>query len=97
MTLFKNQVHQDIWIGHHCERCARMPAPCPIIQRVLTADKPRKPVEWQRNNRKGALMAETYKCDLECRKLPTRPHAYEDMTLAMFDVDPLVTMDDNHA
>lgn len=98
MSLFKSRLHQDIWIEHHCERCARLPGPCPIIEKVLMADNPRKPVEWDRNTRKNALMQDSIKCNMEVSKLPiVRPKAFEDMTMAMFDVTPTTTMDTDHA
>lgn len=98
MALFRSQLHQDIWIEHHCERCARMPGPCPIITKVLMSDNPRKPVEWERNTRSGALMAETIKCNMEVRKLPSlsRPVVNEDVP--MFDVESVAgPMDSDHA
>lgn len=94
MSLFRNQVHQDIWIEHHCERCWHHPD-CPILRKALTSD--RKPVEWDRNTRKGALMQDTIKCNSETRTAPPRPKPLG-IDVPMFDVTPTdATMDGDHA
>lgn len=97
MSLFRSSLHQDIWIEHHCERCARMPGPCPIITKVLMVEHPRKPVEWERNTRKNAVMADTIKCREEVRTLPrdARPVVNEDVP--MFEVTPVHVVDADHA
>jgi hypothetical protein len=93
MTLFKNETHQDIWIEHHCERCARNPG-CPIVLRAIRTG--RKPKEWDRNPRKNALMQDSIKCTMECRVLPiTKRVVNEDVP--MFDVSAPVNMDGDHA
>jgi hypothetical protein len=96
MSLFKNVTHQDIWIEHNCERCARLPGPCPIIAKVVASANPRKPVEWERNPRKNALMQDSIKCKAKVTKLPTgRRVVNEDVP--MFDVTAPIDMDGDHA
>lgn len=103
MSLFKSVTHQEIWIEHHCGRChfgvrvrTGQGLQCPILARALRTD--RKPVEWERNPRKGALMADTIKCHKETRTPPrTERAAVPDETLSMFDVTRTVTMDSDHA
>jgi hypothetical protein len=86
MTLFKSQVHQDIWIEHHCERCARNPD-CPIVLRAITTG--RKPVEWKRNPRKNVLMQDTIKCEAECRTLPRQTKRVDmEQDCGLFDIEP---------
>ena len=103
MALFKNQTHRDIWIESNCamgchayahtDTVAHMRKPqCPILVRALKTD--RKPVEWERNPRKGALMAETIKCKARSRVPAPKPKA--DTDVAMFDVAAPVTMDTEH-
>lgn len=95
LMIFKNQTHQDIWIEHHCERCARHPG-CPIVAKAIRTK--RKPPQWDRNKRSNVLMQDSIKCNEECRKLPiTRaPRDFED--IPMFDVTPIAgEQDSNHA
>jgi hypothetical protein len=98
MALFRSQLHQDIWIEHHCKRChfGQADTMCPILHRALRSN--RKPVEWERNTRTGALMSETMKCNTETRQPPTlsRPVVNEDVP--MFDVETVDgPMDSDHA
>jgi hypothetical protein len=86
MTLFKNDVAQDVWIESNCivTKCYRQPT-CPILARALARD--RKPREWDRNNRSTA-MATAYRCNAfgERAPKPTPVKDFEDV--AMFDVEP---------
>jgi hypothetical protein len=96
MALFRSQLHQDIWIEHHCGRCFFGEIDCSILAKALRTN--RKPVEWDRNTRTGALMAETMKCNNETRQPPTlsRPVVNEDVP--MFDVETIDgPMDSDHA
>lgn len=99
MSLFNSETHQQVWIGHHCERCyfGRADTLCPVLHRALRSG--RKPVEWERNTRKGALMAETMKCHMETRTAPKRgvERVVADETMSMFDVTPTGRMDSDHA
>lgn len=97
MTLFKNQTHRDIWIEHNCERCARLPGPCPIIAKVLMSEHPRKPVEWERSPRKNALMQESIKCKEKVSKLPIPKAPRDFKDVPMFDVQAPIDMDPDHA
>lgn len=92
--IFKNATHQDIWIEHHCERCARNPG-CPIVLRAIKTG--RKPVEWERNPRKNALMQDSIKCNEETRQLPRNIRPRIDIDVPMFDVTAPVNMDGEHA
>lgn len=85
MTLFRNATHQDVWIEHHCERCAHNPG-CPIVLKAITTG--RKPKEWDRNTGKNLLMKDTIKCNAEVKQLPKpKPtKAFEDVP--MFDLEP---------
>lgn len=95
MSLFKSVTHQEIWIEHHCHRCWHNPG-CPILAKALRTD--RKPVEWDRNPRKNALMQDSIKCNSETRQPPTIARAtVADETLSMFDVSAPVDMDTEHA
>lgn len=98
MSLFRSVLHQEIWIEHNCERCAHyneeQGIACPILERALRTG--RKPVEWDRNTRKNALMQDTIKCRAKVRYLPVRKPKV-DNTIAMFDVSAPVDMDDDHA
>lgn len=94
MSLFKNQVHQDVWIEHHCHLCWRNPG-CTILAKALRTD--RKPVEWQRNPRKNALMQDSIKCNEQSKQPPTVARIVEDTTGVLFDVDTPVQMDGDHA
>jgi hypothetical protein len=43
-------------------------------------------------------MQDSIKCNMEVRQMPiVRPKAFEDMTIAMFDVEHTTTMDGDHA
>lgn len=84
--LFKNKTHRDVWIESNCERCAHNPG-CTILAKALRTD--RKPVEWERNPRKTALMAETIRCKSKTRVLP-RPKPLN-IDVPMFDVTPVNT------
>lgn len=100
MKLFRSQVHQDIWIEHHCERCHHgIPDPmlCPILRRALKTG--RKPVEWDRNTRKGALMQDTIRCNMQTNSPPKYGGIRQvtDETITLFDVTPTTTMDSDHA
>lgn len=96
--IFKNRTHQDIWIEHNCERCAHNPG-CPIIGKIVATplDRQRKPVEWERNPRKNALMQDSIKCKSKVRTLPIAraPKDFDDVP--MFDVQAPVNMDGDHA
>lgn len=92
--IFKSSVHRDIWIEHHCERCARNPG-CPIVLRAIKTD--RKPKEWERNPRKNALMQDSIKCSSECRRLPRETKPRIDIDVPMFDVQTPIEMDTDHA
>lgn len=103
MTLFKSETHQDIWIEHHCRRCWHgrglgdpTQAQCPILVKALGRD--RKPVEWERNTRSGALMSETMKCHNETRTAPALlARRVVDEDVPMFDVEtPTTAMDSEH-
>jgi hypothetical protein len=95
MTLFKNQTHKDIWIEHHCERCARHPG-CPIVLRAIRTD--RKPPQWDRSTRKNVLMQDSIKCREEVRKLPRDIRRRIDIDVPMFDVTPVPRGDEgDHA
>lgn len=91
--IFKNQTHQDIWIEHHCERCARHPG-CQIIVKAITSK--RKPPQWDRNNRANALMQDSVRCNDEVRQLPIPklPKQFDDVP--MFNVEAPVDMDRDH-
>jgi hypothetical protein len=98
--IFKNYTHQDIWIEHNCERCARFNAgSCNILAKVITKpiDKQRKPVEWERNTQKNALMQNSIKCSEKVDRLPIPklPKRFDDVP--MFDVTAPVDMDPEHA
>lgn len=102
MALFRSPLHQDVWIEHHCARCyfytqiRHDGQGCPILARALRSD--RKPVEWDRNTRNGALMSETIKCNNETRQPPTMSRAVVNEDVPMFDVEtPDGTMDPDHA
>lgn len=98
MALFKSPLHQAIWMEHHCERCHFGVDDCRILDRALRTD--RKPVEWERNTRKGALMADTMKCHMETRTPPKYggQRVVTDETMGLFEVEtPEVTMDSDHA
>lgn len=85
--IFKNQTHQDIWVEHHCHRCFHHNgAGCEILQRALQSG--RKPVEWDRNPRKGVLMQDSIKCNEETRLPPTTKAAARFEDVPMFDVTP---------
>lgn len=100
MTIFKNDTHQEIWVEHHCERCwhyseedARA---CPILAYALRTG--RKPPQWDRSTRKNATMADSIRCNMETKQPPradARRVANEDVS--MFDVEPPVNMDGDHA
>jgi hypothetical protein len=96
MALFRSPLHQEVWIEHHCHRCYFHGQGCTILSKALRTD--RKPVEWDRNTRSGALMAETIKCNSETRQPPSlsRPVVNEDVP--MFDVESVDgPMDFDHA
>lgn len=102
MSLFKNQTHQDIWIQHHCERCYfgrglgdPMQPQCKIL--AFAIGHGRKPVEWDRSTRKNALMQDTIRCNKETRQPPRNIKASIDIDVPMFDVEPPVNMDGDHA
>lgn len=86
MTLFKNQTHQDIWISHHCERCYFLTSHlgCKILTGALKTG--RKPVEWDRNPRKNATMAESIKCNSETRLPPRDVKHSINIDVPMFEV-----------
>lgn len=92
MALFTSHTHQQVWVGHHCERCffgglGTATDRCPILARALASD--RKPVEWQRMPR-AKEMAGTMKCNAETRRAPVKSKAdkmFEDVP--MFDVEPI--------
>lgn len=92
--LFRNKTHQDIWIEHHCERCARQSG-CTIILKAVRTQ--RKPPEWDRSNRANALMQDSIRCNEEVRVLPIPklPKMFDDVP--MFDVETPVNMDGDHA
>lgn len=95
--IFRNLTHRDIWIDHHCNRChhGQQTAVCPILARAITSD--RKPVEWDRNTRKNATMAESIKCNSETRLPPRDTRPVVDVDVPMFDVTATVDMDADHA
>lgn len=98
--IFKNFTHQDIWIEHNCQRCARFNNySCNILAKVITKpiDKQRKPVEWTRNPRKNALMQDSIKCSEKIRRFSNvkAPKQFDDVP--MFDVTAPVDMDPEHA
>lgn len=84
MTLFRNATHQDIWIEHHCERCAHNPG-CPIVYKAITTG--RKPKEWDRNKR-AQLMKDTMRCNAEVKQLPKIKTAKTFEDVPMFDLEP---------
>jgi hypothetical protein len=98
MALFRNATHQDIWIEHNCERCAHNPG-CPIIIKVVQTplDRQRKPVEWERNPRKNALMQDSIKCKEKVTRLPIARHPKSFDDVPMFDVAAQTDMDPDHA
>lgn len=96
MALFRSQLHQEIWLEHHCYRCYHFPVGCPILLKALNSN--RKPVEWERNTRNGALMAETMKCNNETRQPPAMTRAVVNEDVPMFEVEtPDGPMDPDHA
>lgn len=100
MALFRSPLHQDIWVEHHCGRCyfGTADTMCPILHRALRSD--RKPVEWERNPRKNATMAETIKCHMETRQPPKYggQRTVTDETMGLFEVEtPDAAMDSDHA
>jgi hypothetical protein len=102
MALFTSETHQQVWIESHCGRCHYgrglgdpSQEQCPILTWALAHD--RKPKVWERNPRKGLLMADTMKCNNETRTPPRNEHAtVPDETLAMFDVSTTVAVDSDH-
>lgn len=93
MSLFRNTTHAEIWVEANCEMgCWRDYKTCPILERALRTD--RKPPEWERNTRSGALMAETIKC-AEKSKTPPHVHKRVDLDVPMFDVQPVTTEPDH--
>jgi hypothetical protein len=97
MTLFKNQTHQDIWIGHHCERCFHYAdSECPILSKALRTN--RKPPQWDRSTRKNALMQDTIKCNEETHQPPrTGVKRVVNEDVPMFDVQAPTNIDPDHA
>jgi hypothetical protein len=102
MALFRSPLHQDIWMEHHCGRCyfgnPEVHDGCRILDRALRTD--RKPVEWERNTRKGALMADTMKCNMETHTPPKYggQRTVTDETMGLFEVEtPDAAMDSDHA
>ena len=102
MPLFKNQLHQEIWIEHHCGFCYHgkglsdpTQTQCQILAKALAHD--RKPVQWERNPRKGVLMADTMKCHAETRTPPLLARPVVNVDLPMFDVISTERMDTDHA
>lgn len=95
--IFKNETHQDIWIEHHCERCfhGQQLEVCPILARALASR--RKPVEWDRNPRKNATMAESIKCNSFTTQPPLNVKRVVNEDVPMFDVTPVTNMDGDHA
>lgn len=94
MTLFRNQVHQEIWVENWCHRCyepheaARRiqgkDTMCPIIKRALANG--RKPHQWDRT--RATDMAKSIRCNEFQPSPPTtiRPKA-EAEDVPMFDVN----------
>jgi hypothetical protein len=79
-----------------CDRCHYGRVGCPILIKAL--DSGRKPVEWDRNPRKNALMQETIKCN----KFTTQPpragvKRVVNEDVPMFDVQAPPDMDPDHA
>lgn len=96
MTLFRNDTHRDIWLEHHCHMCFHhQGAGCKIVQRALRTG--RKPVEWERNPRKNALMQDSIKCNEETRSPPTLTKRVVNEDVPMFDVAAPIDMDTEHA
>lgn len=98
MAVFRSQLHQDIWIEHHCARCyfGQGDTLCPILHRAVTGSR-RKPVEWERNTRNNVTMAETIKCHSENRQPPQITRPVVDIDVPMFDVESGQTvMDSDH-
>jgi hypothetical protein len=103
MALFTSETHQGVWIESHCGRCYYgrgigdpTQEQCPILTWALAHD--RKPKVWERNPRKGLLMADT-KCHKETRRPPIADPrgVVADETLSMFDVESsTVAMDSEH-
>jgi hypothetical protein len=84
MSLFKNDVAQDVWIESNCLDCYRHPGGCTILARALARD--RKPREWDRNTR-AATMSAAYRCNAHDTRPPVPPRIeqmYDDVPL--FDV-----------
>lgn len=98
MSLFRSELHQEIWIEHHCNQCfyGKADTLCPILHRALRSN--RKPVEWERNTRKNVTMAETIKCNMETRTPPRVERLIVDIDVPMFDVETTdAAMDSDHA
>lgn len=89
MTLFANQIVQDVWIEHNCHRCwqpdevARREhgkdAQCPIQERALRTG--RKPPEWDRKPR-----AQTMAAAITCNAYQAKPPVSRRDSAAPYDV-----------
>lgn len=96
MTVFKSQVHEEVWIDRWCHTCFERheavrrlqgkDTQCPILARYFK--RKRKPQEWDRT--RNTDMEKSVKCNEYAPRPPsvTLVHKdYEDVPL--FDVKPV--------
>lgn len=92
MTLFRNQTEQEVWIGHHCDRChspLNTQDGCPILTKALESQ--RKPRQWKRNQR-VTLMKEAFKCEEFADQPPRITRAaksFEDVPMFEVPAEPV--------
>lgn len=99
MTLFRSQVHQEIWRQRWCETCFQpdeaarrlygKDSVCPIWERAIRTN--RKPVQWDRKPR-ATDMDRTIKCNEHASKPPiTKRPSVKTEDVPLFDVTPYKT------